>query len=137
MCAGPVPYVKGGTWLGIYKDSKNKEAAWEFMKFCCLDKDAQKSYAEQYGEYVSLKSVDEELAKGSGETILGGQNPFDFYNKQMEKNPNDLITAYDGQINTAFLSAAKAYATGTSSKDDALKQFKNDVSTDYPDLTVS
>lgn len=136
MCAGPVPYVKGGTWLGIYKDSKNKEAAWEFMKFCCLDGDAQKAYAQQYGEYVSLKSVDAELAKGDGEAILGGQNPFAFYNQQMEKKPNDLITAYDGQINTVFISAAKAYATGKMSKDDAIKQFKSDVTTAYPDIST-
>lgn len=25
LCQGPVPYVKGGTWLGIYKDSPNKD----------------------------------------------------------------------------------------------------------------
>ena len=25
LCEGPVPYVKGGTWLGIYKDSPNKD----------------------------------------------------------------------------------------------------------------
>ena len=44
--------------------------------------------------------------------MLGGQNLFAFYNDQMSKLPNDLMTAYDGQLNTAFLSAAKLYATG-------------------------
>ena len=31
LCQGPVPYVKGGTWLGIYKDSPNKDLAWAFI----------------------------------------------------------------------------------------------------------
>ena len=46
------------------------------------------------------------------------------------------MTAYDGTINTAFLSAAKAYATGVLSKDDALQQFKDDVANAYPELTI-
>ena len=72
---------------------------------------------QEYGEYVSLKSADEALATGEGEKVLGGQNLFAFYNDQMSKLPNDLMTAYDGQLNTAFLSAAKLYATGELDKD--------------------
>jgi len=68
--------------------------------------------------------------------VLGGQNPFAFYNEQMTKIPSDLMTTYDGQINTAFLSATKAYASGQVSKDEAIKTFKEDVATAYPDLTV-
>ncbi len=136
MCQGPVPYVKGGTWLGIYKDSPNKQLAWAFMKYCCCDSEAQQAYAQQYGEYVSLKSADKALAEGAGEEVLGGQNPFAFYNEQMTKIPSDLMTTYDGQINTAFLSATKAYASGQVGKDEAIKTFKEDVATAYPDLTV-
>ena len=136
MCQGSVPYVKGGTWLGIYKDSPNKDLAWAFLEYCCLNSEAQQAYAAEYGEYVSLKSADQALAAGAGEEVLGGQNPFAFYNEQMEKIPSDLMTAYDGTINTAFLSAAKAYATGVLSKDDALQQFKDDVANAYPELTI-
>ena len=136
MCQGPVPYVKGGTWLGIYKDSPNKDLAWAFLEYCCLNSEAQQAYAAEYGEYVSLKSADQALAAGEGEEVLGGQNPFAFYNQQMEKIPGDLMTAYDGTINTAFLSAAKSYATGVLTKDAALQQFKDDVANAYPELTI-
>ena len=54
----------------------------------------------------------------------------------MAKKPNDLVTEYDGQINDAFLSATKAYASGQKDKDAAIKQFKEDVSTAYPELDV-
>ncbi|SBW06359.1 conserved exported hypothetical protein [uncultured Eubacteriales bacterium] len=136
MCQGPVPYVKGGTWLGIYKDSPNKALAWAFLEYCCLNSEAQQTYAAEYGEYVSLKSADEALAAGAGEEVLGGQNPFAFYNEQMAKIPGDLMTAYDGTINTVFLSAAKAYATGVLNKDEAVQQFKADVANAYPELTI-
>ena len=136
MCQGPIPYVKGGTWLGIYKDSPNKALAWAFLSYCCLNSEAQQAYATEYGEYVSLKSADEVLAEGPGEEVLGGQNPFAFYNAQMELLPADLMTAYDGTINNAFLSATKNYATGAMTKDEAVAQFKADVANAYPELTI-
>lgn len=136
MCQGPIPYVKGGTWLGIYKDSPNKDLAWAFLSYCCLNSEAQQAYATEYGEYVSLKSADKALAEGPGEDVLGGQNPFAFYNAQMELLPADLMTAYDGTINNAFLSATKNYATGAMTKDEAIAQFKADVANAYPELTI-
>ena len=67
LCEGPVPYVKGGTWLGIYKDSPNKDLAWAFMEYVTCNSEAQQAYAAESGEYVSLKSADEALATGEGE----------------------------------------------------------------------
>lgn len=136
LCEGPVPYVKGGTWLGIFKDSPNQDLAWAFLQYCCLNSEAQQSYAAEYGEYVSLKSADEALAAGEGEEVLAGQNPFAFYNEQMAKLPDDLMTAYDGTINTAFLAATKSYATGVMTKDEAIAQFKADVANAYPELVI-
>lgn len=70
-----MPYVKGGTWLGIYKDSPNQDLAWAFLQYCCLNSEAQQSYAAEYGEYVSLKSADEALAAGEGEEVLRRAEP--------------------------------------------------------------
>lgn len=136
LCQGPVPYVKGGTWLGIYKDSPNKDLAWAFMQYVTCNSEAQQAYAKEYGEYVSLKSADQALAAEDGEEVLGGQNLYQFYNEQMEKIPADLMTAYDGQLNTFFLSDTKLYATGEMSKEEAIEQFKKDALNAYPELTV-
>ncbi|GAB6108342.1 ABC transporter substrate-binding protein [Fusibacter bizertensis] len=136
LAEGPVPYVKGGTWLGIYKQSQNKELAWKFLEYVCLNTEAQQDYAKEYGEYVSLKSADQSLAKDKGEDVLNGQNLYAFFNDQMSKIPNDFVTAYDGQINTAFLSATKAYVSGALTKDEAIQTFKDDVATAYPDLII-
>ena len=136
MCEGPAPYVKGGTWLGIYKDSPNKALAWAFLEYCCLNAEAQTAYAAEYAEYVSLKSADAALAEGEGEEVLAGQNPFAFYNDQMAKIPGDLMTGYDGTLNNAFLSATKEYANGNLSRDEAVAQFVADALNAYPELIV-
>jgi ABC-type glycerol-3-phosphate transport system substrate-binding protein len=136
LAEGPVPYVKGGTWLGIYKDSPRKDLAWAFLEYVTCNTEAQQAYAAEYGEYVALKAADEALAQGPGEEVLGGQNLYQFYNDQMEKIPNDLMTPYDGQINNAFLSAINAYAAGAISKDRAIQQFKEDVLSVDPELNV-
>lgn len=136
LAEGPVPYVKGGTWLGIYKDSPNKELAWAFVEYVTCNSEAQQSYAKEYGEYVSLKSADEALAKEAGEEVLGGQNLYEFFNDQMSKIPNNQMSAYDGTINNAFLSATKAYANGTLTKEEAIQQFYDDVQSSYPELSM-
>ncbi|MDR3166696.1 MAG: extracellular solute-binding protein [Treponema sp.] len=136
LAEGPVPYVKGGTWLGIYKNSPRKDLAWAFLEYVTCNTEAQRAYAAEYGEYVALKAADEALAQGAGEEVLGGQNLYQFYNEQMKKIPNDLMTPFDGQINNAFLSATNAYAAGALTKDRAIQQFKDDVLSAYPELAV-
>lgn len=137
MCEAPVPYVKGGTWVGIYDGSQNKDLAWLFLQYCTLNEESVKAYASEYSEYVALKSVDEALAKEAGDAVLGGQNLYEFYNGVMAKIPADLMTQYDGTLNNAFLSAVKSYVSGAMTKDEAIAQFKADALNAYPELTIA
>ncbi len=136
LCQSPVPYVKGGTWLGVASNSQHKDLAWAFVEYVTCNTQALQAYASQYGEYVSNKAADEALAKEAGEEVLAGQNLYAFYSEQMAKIPGDCMTAYDQQINSAYLTAVKAYAYDGMSLEDALKQFKSDVLNAYPDLIV-
>ena len=101
-----------------------------------LNKDVLKDYSVTYGEYVDLKSADEELARVDGEDTLNGQNIYQVYNKVMAENPHVTITQYDEQINAAYKSAVRSYAEGKLTKEKAIEQFKADVSNAYPDLKV-
>lgn len=47
LAEGPVPYVKGGTWLGIYKNSPRKNLAWTFLEYVTCNVDAQMAYAAE------------------------------------------------------------------------------------------
>ena len=90
MSGAVCPYVKGGTWLGIYKDSPNKDLAWAFLEYCCLNSEAQQATRRRVRRVRLLKSADQAPGRRRGEEVLGGQNPFAFYNEQMEKIPSDL-----------------------------------------------
>jgi maltose-binding protein MalE len=137
MCEAPVPYVKGGTWVGIYDGSQNKDLAWLFLQYCTLNEDSVKAYASEYGEYVALKSVDEALAGEQGDAVLGGQNLYEFYNGVMAKIPADLMTQYDGTLNNAFLSAVKSYVSGAMTKDEAVRPVQGGRAQRLSDLTIA
>lgn len=128
-------YISGGSYLGIYKDTPNKEAAWKFFEYVMLNEDALYDYAKSSGDFVVLKSVCERLAEGEGEEVLGGQNPNGMFIEAMEHDFKTLNTEYDSQLNDAFVSAIKAYAQGLT-KEEAINQFKNDVKTAFPEIVV-
>lgn len=132
----PHPYVRGGTWLGIYAESENQEAAWRFMEYVTINQEAQIAFSEETGEYMSVRAVGEFFAAGEGEEVLGGQNAQAFYNHQMSKGIPALMTAYDGPINDAFLAATRLYVQGTMTREEALESFRLDVRTAFPDLVV-
>lgn len=136
VASGPMPYCKGGTWLGVYSGSKNKELAWEFVKFATVDEQEAEHYAKTYGEYMANKNVDNKLAKEPGIATIAGQNSYKFYNSQMDKIPTKLMTKYDQQINNAYLNSIKQYISSGISKADAIKQFKDDVKNAYPELDI-
>lgn len=128
-------YVSGGSYLGIYDKTPNKEAAWKFFEYVLLNEDSLYEYAKNSGDFVVLKSVCDKLAASEGEAVLGGQNPNGMFIEAMNRNFNKLNTAYDSQMNDAFISAIKAYAAG-STKDAALAQFKSDVKNAFPELVI-
>lgn len=128
-------YISGGSYLGIYENTPYKEEAWKFFEYVMLNENALYDYAKSSGDFVVLKSVCEKLAASDGEEVLGGQNPNGMFIEAMDHEFRKLNTAYDSQINDAFVSAIKAYASGVD-KETALAQFKADVKTAFPELVV-
>lgn len=131
----PTPYISGGSYLGIYENTPHKDAAWKFFEYVLLNEDSLYEYAKNSGDFVVLKSVGEKLAEGEGEAVLGGQNPNGIFIKEMQNEFRKLNTEYDSQLNDAFISAIKAYASGLT-KNAAIDQFKNDVRMAFPDIIL-
>ena len=51
----PAPYQNGGTWYGIYSGSKNKEAAYAWVKTMTADKDyLVNGLAGQLGDFPCI-----------------------------------------------------------------------------------
>ncbi len=136
ITTGPNSYFQGGTFIGISSYSKNKEAAWDFLKFCTLDEDVAQWWIEDSkGDVVALKSVLEANKELENEAF-GGQKTYEFWLNQAQSIDYSLVTGYDTQIGDYFGQAIESVQRGEKTKDQALKDFYKNVKTIYPEIEV-
>jgi multiple sugar transport system substrate-binding protein len=138
LAKAPTPYYWGGTWIGIYKNSKNKELAWEFVKFITTNKDFLSSYAKAKGDFVNNMDVIKEIATSDAGKVefLGGQNAYKTYSEMLSIITGKLVTNYDETIQNKWDDNMKLYVNGQKTKEQMLEQFKKDVKTAFPELNV-
>lgn len=132
----PAAYFNGGSYLGIYQQSENKDLAWLYIKFVCSDHEFLKQYAVDKADYTSSQSVNAEVGEGYVNEWCKDQNTIEFFNEQLGKINTSLVTKYDDVIGNLLLSNIDLYLNGSLSKEEALAQFKEDVASNYRSLTV-
>ena len=67
--------------------------------------------------------------------FLGGQNMFDAFVPANQYANGKCLTQYDETINTKWRDQVRQYTSGTKTRDQAIKDFKQDVA-DNLDVTV-
>jgi hypothetical protein len=132
----PESYFDGGTYMGIYQKSRNKELAWEFIKFVTLNEDYLKQYALDKSDFPCLTPVADALSSGYSNPWCGGQNTFAFFQQEAKKIDASLVTRYDDPIREALQRAVELYVQGGQGKDAAIASFKADVANIYQNITV-
>ncbi len=141
----PNSYNQGGTFIGIYDGCKQKELAWQFIKFLFSDEDAIKYYATTAGDYVSNTKVQQEIAalpeseRNAQPTFsyMGGQNIYQFYNDELAKGVNSsIVTNYDERFDAYMIAAIKLYCDGSKTYEEAIETFKQDVATNAPEVVI-
>lgn len=136
VTTGPNAYFAGGTFVGINAYSKSKEAAWDFVKYVTLNEEVSQWWTEKSnGDVVSMIST-LEANKDKENEALGGQKTYGFWLEQASKVDFSLITKYDDQIGNYFGQAIQAVQKGEKSKDQALKEFYNNIKTIYPEIEI-
>lgn len=134
ITTGMSPYFAGGTFVGINSYSKNKNAAWDFLKFVTVDEESLKWWSqESNGDIVSSKAV-LEANKNVANEMFGGQKTYQFWSEQAKKVDYSLVTEYDDQIGKFFGQAINAVQTGEKTKDQALADFYKNVKSAYPKI---
>jgi len=136
VAAAPEPFTWGGTWLGIYEDSENKALAWEFISMLTQDEEWMREYADRATEFMSDKSVMEEVKEGYTSEFLGGQNPYDFFFDQVQFVNAGAIQGYDYQINQILMQVMNEYLGGQLSYDEAIDALGNRVQEAFPRVRV-
>ena len=128
MCAGPANYYWGGTWIAAYKGTKNPDGAKEMIKYLATDDDFLLAYAKKSGDTVGNLKVQETLKDNMSEAFLDGQNHYKDFCEMAKGIDGSLIQGSDQQIEQLFSEEVAAYANGEKSKEQALADFKTQVS---------
>jgi len=142
ICTPPVGFFWGGTWVLANNDSQNKEAVGKIIDWITLDTSEEGlQYMWANGTFAEGGTKDcvasgTVMAKSNGELdFLGGQNMFDVFTEANQYANGKNLTQYDEGINQRWRDQVRQYSAGEKSKEDAIKDFKQDVADNF-DVTV-
>ncbi|MFD1175423.1 extracellular solute-binding protein [Paenibacillus puldeungensis] len=134
---GGYPY--GGTTIGIWKDSKNKDAAWTYLSWLLgSDEGAEANFAAS--DYIlPLKSFFKDTAKLSSgaDKYFGGQDLGKFWvEKVFPSMQSKAVTKYDQDIYSAseLVLQTMAQDKGFDAKQ-ALEKWEEQLKKNHPELT--
>ena len=134
VCAPPVGFFWGGTWVLGNKDTDNKEAVATIIEWITLDTSetglqylwANDKMGNGAKDTVASGVV---MAKSDGTLpFCGGQNIFPAFIAGNANASGKAMTQYDETINGYFTDAATQYAEGNLDRDGAIEAFKTNVS---------
>lgn len=133
------PFTWGGTWMGIYKNSPNKDVAWAFISMLTQDKKYMEDYALRSGDFLSDRTVVEKILpsfKGKAAALGPNDNHFEFFMNQVRFVSGKTITSEDRPIMQMVNTVLNEYLDGKKSLDQVMEDFKKRVKTAYPRWTV-
>ncbi len=136
VCAGPHAGFGGGSFLGISELSKQKDLAWDFIKFCTLNEETADWWIEaSEGDVVSLISA-QEKHKDDENPVYRNQKLYAFWSEQAQYIDSSTVTRYDTAIGEAWGNAITKIKQGEATREEAINEFLDKVQSTYPDLTI-
>ncbi len=127
MIPGPAPYRWGGTWIAAWKDTNQKELAKEFITYLATDDEYLEAHALASGDVVSNTIVTEKIKDTFSEPFLGGQNHYAAFVDMAAAVDGKLTQGTDQAIEMIFNEAVTAYQNDEKTKEEALEDFKSQV----------
>ena len=134
VCAPPVGFFWGGTWVLGNKDTDNKEGVAELITWITLDCSetglqymwANGTFAEGAAKDTVASGTVMAMSDGALD-FCGGQNIFPAFIAGNKYASAKAMTQYDETINGYFTDAATQYANGNLDRDAAMDAFKTNV----------
>ena len=139
VCAGPVSYHWGGTYVAVTKDCPNTELAAFLIYELCADPDVMYTLSCDTFDFVNNKeAVQRLIADGKGSSpILGGQNPVEVWAESALTIDLSNSTYLDAALKAIMDTASESYNAGTlSSAEEAVQYVKDQVASTYDYITV-
>lgn len=134
----PTAYYWGGTWVGMYKDSDQKDLSWLFIKFITSNTEFMNQYAYETGDFVNNSEVQESVASSEegNNKFVGGQNLYQAYSSLVGEIDGSTITQYDEVCNSRWNDAVELYISGKIKKEEVIPRFKQFVKAEFKNLEV-
>lgn len=124
---GNSAFNEGGDFIGILETSKQKDAAWEFIKFVTMNMESLEIMYTQNDLYPAWLPALEEDWLNTPDNFFAGQITNDIFGQVSQKlipqvtNPNDPVV--DDAMNSAFINII----TGNANYDEALRLAKEEI----------
>jgi hypothetical protein len=137
VCQGPDAFYWGGTWICGATGTDNEQLVHDIMYSMTCDKDIALAITEETQDYTNNQPAMEELAQDFSSDFLGGQNHIALFVDAAKEIDMSNTCPYDQGCNEEIQTAFKDYFDGTVDYDTALANFKQAITTKYPELTVA
>lgn len=134
----PIPYMNGGTWYAMYSGSKNKDAAWAWIKTMTSNEDyLVNGLAGVQGDFPAyIPAIERCIAEGHTDIVTGDQEYYqDFYDIALTVKA-DPMTKYDRQAWVSAGAQMDLIATGQITPEEAVKGFNEDMKNIYPEINI-
>ncbi|MCG8684920.1 MAG: extracellular solute-binding protein [Desulfobacterales bacterium] len=137
LAVPPASYSWGGTWIGINRNSQNKDLAWQAVKFFGSDPEFLETWAVEKGDFVSNLDVINKIKDDFSEGFLGGQNHYQYFYEEAQKIDVSYIGPWDFQIQNAWGDQIEVYVAGDKDLDAAIEDFYAAVEDILPDVQIN
>ena len=136
MIKGPFGYYWGGTWLAIYANTTNPDAAKAFIEYLTMNDEFTEKYAKDTGDFMSGMNVVNKIKDTYQEPFLGGQNHYAQFATMIDSINGSTMGGFDQEIDSYWQNQSALYVKGEKTKDEMVAAFKADVANQFPDITV-
>ena len=141
---GPADYCWGGSWFAAYGESKNKDAAGDFISLFtgCADDETRLDQSIRYfrttGEFAASSEIVSQVRYDPQfeDSFIGGQNYYQQLSVAAKGISMTNTTTYDSDIGRIFTTYMNQCAGGLKTPDQAVSDFKTSVSVAFPELIV-
>lgn len=123
-------FTRGGTAIGIYKDSKVKDAAWAYIQYAYLSDEGSAYNFKTFGNMTSSKSFYETQkalieAPGPYDEFFGGQNLATYFMDEIVPEvKGEPQSQYDSVVDSVFNALYPLWTKdGSATAESALKKF--------------
>jgi len=135
VCAPPVGFFWGGTWVLANKNSEKKEAVGQIIDWITLNTEEDGlQYMWANGTLNGEGGTKDCVASGTVMSksdgsleFLGGQNMFDAFVPANSYANGKNLTQYDESINQIWRDQVRQYTAGEKDRETAIADFKSTV----------